>query len=73
MVVIFSTSITQDSINFLQMISDLETSFISVERCANFEQIKPEPNYLTFNKEENKMVNLPTKAELLKPHLFAPP
>jgi len=72
MVVIYTSTITFDAVNFLQMFSDLETSFISVERCVNFQQIKPEANYFNFLKEEKSMISLTTNVKKLKPNSYAP-
>jgi ATP-binding cassette subfamily C (CFTR/MRP) protein 1 len=72
MIVIYTSNITSDAINFLQVVSDMETAFISVERCSKFEAIAPEKNYLDFAAEEQKMTNLPTKAGVLKPYDYAP-
>lgn len=60
MIIIYTSNLTLDAINFMAMISDLETSFISVERCVKFEQIDPENNYFDFYRNEQKMINLPT-------------
>ena len=72
MVVIYTGNITQDAINFLTMISDLETSFVSVERCVNFQQIEPEGNYYNFHAEEKTMISLTTDLKKLKPATYAP-
>ena len=73
MVVIYSANVTVEAINFLNMLTEVETSFVSVERCANFEKIEPEPNYTSFIKEEKKMINLPRNNSLIKASSFAPP
>lgn len=73
MVVLYSTNVTYDAVNFLQMYSDLETSFISVERCSNFAKIEPEPSYTNFAKEEKLMLNLGINNDLIKESEYIPP
>ena len=54
------------------MISSVETQFIAVERCANFEKIEPEVGYQNFNAERKKMINLPINPKKLNCSEFAP-
>lgn len=55
------------------MVTDLETCFVSVERCSAFEAIEPELSYTNFAKEEKKMIKLGTSNDLIKESKFAPP
>lgn len=72
MTIIYATNITFDAIDSLQMISQMETQFIAVERCANFEKIEPEEGYQNFSAQRKKMTRLPIKANKLNCSDYAP-
>jgi ABC-type multidrug transport system fused ATPase/permease subunit len=66
--ILSSTKLTTDMCTLLIILSQFETSMVSVERCQAFEQIEPEENYEEFKKHE-KLYTMPKKnaiTEILK-------
>lgn len=57
---------------FLSVISDLESNLISVERCSNFEKIKPEEQYTNIKEESKQMCSLPLSTKKLRTNDYAP-
>jgi len=73
LIIIYASNVTIDAINLFSMITDLETCFVSVERCSNFEKIQPEESYTNFEEEEKNMIKLGTKNDKIIEQIYAPP